>query len=219
MGQTRRVLLRVHGAHSVVGLTLSAAHEMHCSAQEVPGFDVRMESWVRHVPRRRYDRIRCFEALEHFAKETLAREERIDVYAQFFERCHGWLAPGGRVGLQVISFDSVGYQRAQCAAPVTDLVRGSIFPGSSPPHLSEILQAWEPYFAVRLIRGDGTRYTRTFAAWLERLKANRPAIEALVGADGLHESWKYLAGVQSLFRLHAWTLYRIVLDKRRKIKR
>jgi cyclopropane-fatty-acyl-phospholipid synthase len=211
--------LRVHEARSVVGLTLSASHESYCSAQAVPGFEVRLESWVRHDPSGTYDRIICFEALEHFANETLTRDERIDVYAQFFERCYNWLAPTGRVGLQVICFDSVGYERARRAAPVTDLVRSSIFPGSSPPHLSEILLAWEPYFAARLIRGDGAHYARTFAAWLERLKANRTAVEAVVGADGFLQSWKYLAGVQSLFRLHAWTLCRIVLDKRRKLKR
>jgi cyclopropane-fatty-acyl-phospholipid synthase len=212
-------LIRHHAAEAVVGLTLSSSHESYCAGLGLPALDVRLESWVEHQPRQAYDHILCFEAMEHFAHEQLTRDERVGVYSQFFERCHRWLAPGGRVGLQVICFDDVGYQRARAAAPVTDLVRGEIFPGSSPPHLSEILVAWEPFFAVRLIRGDGAHYARTFAVWLERLKANRAAIEDLVGADRFHESWKYLAGVQALFRLHAWTLHRVVLEKRRKLKR
>jgi cyclopropane fatty-acyl-phospholipid synthase-like methyltransferase len=102
---------------------------------------------------------------------------------------------------------------------VTDLVRTEMFPRSSPPHLSELTIAWEPHFAARLIRGDASHYARTFGAWLARLQANRPAVEQLVGAEGFHETWKYLAGVQALFRLRAWTLHRIVLEKRRKPKR
>jgi cyclopropane-fatty-acyl-phospholipid synthase len=212
-------LIGHHLAAGVVGLTLSPAHVHHCSGLDLPALDVRLESWVEHEPQQLYDGIVCFEAIEHFANERLPAEERVAVYSQFFERAHRWLAPHGRMGVQVICFDSVGYERACTDAPITNLIRTDIFPRSSPPHLSELVTAWEPFFAVRLVRGDAAHYARTFGVWLERLKANRPAVERLVGVDGFHETWRYLAGVHSLFRLRAWTLHRIVLEKRRKLKR
>jgi cyclopropane-fatty-acyl-phospholipid synthase len=212
-------LITHHRAAHVVGLTLSPAHVQHCSGLGHSTFDVRLESWVDHEPGQPYDRIICFEAIEHFANEQLTRDERIAVYSRFFERAHRWLTPRGRMGVQVICFDSVGYERARAGAPVTDLVRTRIFPRSSPPHLSELVTAWEPFFAARLIRGDAAHYARTFGVWLERLQANRSAAEQLVGVDGFRDTWKYLAGVQALFRLRAWTLHRIVLEKRRKLKR
>jgi cyclopropane-fatty-acyl-phospholipid synthase len=208
-------LIRRYEVEEVVGLTLSQSHAKHCLGLGLQALDLRLESWVQHEPQHTYDFIVCMEALEHFANEKQSPEARAAIYSQYFRRCHQWLGPDGRMGIQVSCFDGIGHDRALVEAPLTKFVANEIFPASAPPHLSELISAWEPFFAVRVIRSDRDQYARTLAVWLDRLKANRTAIEHLVGPERFHESWKYLAAMHALFRLHAWTLHRIVLDKRR----
>ena len=74
-----------------------------------PGVAYRLEHWADHDPAAPYDAITCIEATEHFASDALDADAKVDVYRAFFERCAGWLRPGGRVGLQLICLDGVGH--------------------------------------------------------------------------------------------------------------
>jgi cyclopropane-fatty-acyl-phospholipid synthase len=67
----------------------------------LPGVEVREESWSDHVPAAPYNSIISIGAFEHFARPC-SRPVRVRGYRDFFERCHGWLNPGGWMSLQSI---------------------------------------------------------------------------------------------------------------------
>ena len=91
-----------HGATEAVGLTLSEAQWSYAREHAAPASQVRLESWVDHVPAAPYDAITCIEATEHLASDGLDPDGKVAVYAAFFERLASWLVPEGLVGLQLI---------------------------------------------------------------------------------------------------------------------
>ena len=100
--------VRVHGAASGVGLTLSPGQADFAARRNVSEVSYLLRNWTDHEPDQPYDAITCIEATEHFASETLSPDEKVEVYRAFFERAASWLRPGGRMGLQLICLDNVG---------------------------------------------------------------------------------------------------------------
>ncbi len=101
--------VRVHGAASGVGLTLSPSQAGFAARRNVPGVSYLLQNWTGHEPGEPYDAVTCIEATEHFASETLTPDEKVEVYRAFFERAASWLRPGGRMGLQLICLDNLGH--------------------------------------------------------------------------------------------------------------
>ena len=115
--------VRVHGAASGVGLTLSPSQADFAARRNVPGVSYLLQNWVDHEPGEPYDAVTCIEATEHFASETLSPDEKVEVYRAFFERAASWLRPGGRMGLQLICLDNVGHAGSRAGrGPFADLI-------------------------------------------------------------------------------------------------
>ena len=115
--------VRVHGAASGTGLTLSPGQAGFAARRNVPGVSYLLQSWTDHEPSEPYDAITCIEATEHFASETLSPDEKVEVYRAFFERAASWLRPGGRMGLQLICLDNVGHAGSRAGrGPFADLI-------------------------------------------------------------------------------------------------
>ena len=87
--------VRVHGAASGTGLTLSPSQAGFAARRNVPGVSYQLRSWTDHEPSEPYDAVTCIEATEHFASETLSPDEKVEVYRAFFERAASWLRPAG----------------------------------------------------------------------------------------------------------------------------
>ncbi|WP_371495064.1 cyclopropane-fatty-acyl-phospholipid synthase family protein [Kitasatospora sp. NBC_00374] len=205
-------------AHAVVerrvaeatGLTLSRAQHAYVGALGLPGVEVRLESWDSHRPERPYDAIVSVGAFEHFATAAMDHAERLAAYRTYFERCHGWLRPGGRMSLQTIAYDGV----AGGDGPVGSFVAASVFPGAALPRLSEIAAACDPYFSVTLVRASAEDYARTLKAWSARLLRAREEAERLVGPAGYRRYRLYLRACEVTFLRGAATLYRIGFRRR-----
>jgi cyclopropane-fatty-acyl-phospholipid synthase len=212
-------LVQAHGLVDAVGLTLSPAQAGYARSRGLPGVEIAVESWQAHVPKGRYDTIVSFEAFEHFARDGLSRDRKVAVYSAFFERCAGWLDEGGRLGLQTVCFENTGESAARPGrGPLADFLRTEIFPEATPGHLSEIAVSWEPVFELDLLTSEPRDHARTYRAWLLRLRENRASIEALVGRERYRQFWQYLAATEALFRTREWSVYRIILTKRRRRK-
>jgi cyclopropane-fatty-acyl-phospholipid synthase len=215
-------LARLVGTHEVeraVGLTLSHAQARYATNRALPGVEIRVEGWQAHEPDHPYDVVVSFEAFEHFAKDGLTSEQRVAVYSAFFERCADWLRPGGRLGLQTVCFENTGEVGARPGrGPLADFLRTRIFPEATPAHLSEIVVSWEPVFELDHLSSEPRDHARTYREWLLRLRAERRAIEGLIGAELYHEFWRYLAGAEALFRTSEWSVYRMLLTRRRRRK-
>jgi len=200
-------LVKVHNVERAVGLTLSNAQLAHIQSQNHPNIEVRLENWSDYVPEAPIDAIISIGAFEHFATPKLSAEEKLAHYRHFFQCCHKWLKPKGRLSLQSIIYEN---------ADVEDLsafITNEIFPDSNVPHLSEIIKAAERQFEVVRLRNDRDHYTRTLRAWLKNLKAHRKEAIDLVGADEVKKYEKYLSISMMAFHSASSNLSRITFQK------
>jgi cyclopropane-fatty-acyl-phospholipid synthase len=207
--------VRVHGAAGGTGLTQSRAQLRHAQGLDAPGVSFLRRHWADHPATDAYDAIVCVEATEHFASDAVDADTKVEIYREFFERCAGWLPPGGRLGLQLICLDNVGYAGSRAGrGPLSELIRTVIFPESMPASLGEVVLGWERHF--RLVRFDEhtAHYVRTFRAWDAAERADRHLARSLVGDEPARAFEQYFAVGPAVFRLREQALYRVVLDKR-----
>ncbi|MFL6660592.1 MAG: class I SAM-dependent methyltransferase, partial [Rhizobacter sp.] len=182
------------------------------------GSEIRLESWIDHQPRRRYDAIVSYGAFEHFARDGTSGVQRVQAYRSFFAHCFEWLADDGRLGLETIAHDGAPDTAApRGRGPLGDTVL-ELFPESICPHLSEIVLGFEPYFEVEVLRSNAADFARTFRHWLLALRENEAAANALVGVETTRRFRRYLVASEMQFRAGALTNYRIVLHRRPKLR-
>jgi cyclopropane-fatty-acyl-phospholipid synthase len=207
--------VRVHGAASGVGLTLSPSQAGFAARRNAAEVSYLLQNWVDHRPDGPYDAITCIEATEHFASETLNPDEKVEVYRAFFERAASWLRPGGRMGLQLICLDNVGHAGSRPGrGPFSDLILDDIFPESMPASLSELVLGWETHFELDEFHDHPSHYQRTFRAWTLAYREQEALARALVGPEKCRTYARYFAAGEAAFRLREHSLYRVILTKR-----
>ena len=174
------------GVADAVGLTLSPSQRAYVAALGVPGVAARLEDWNDHVPAAPYDAIVSVEAIEAFARHGLPPAAKLAIYRRLFERCHAWLAPGGTLVLQAITYGNAGPEDFDA------FIAEEVFPESDLPRLAELAEAWERRFEVVTIHNARKDYQRTCKAWLARLKARRAEAVAEVGEAVVVRFERYL---------------------------
>jgi cyclopropane-fatty-acyl-phospholipid synthase len=210
-GNSLRPLVERHGVKQVVGLTLSEAQAQHVRAWNEPRCQVRVENWRAHAGDAPYDAVFAFGVMEHMVRFGLARNERTAGYRQFFERCHGWLKPGGRLALQTIAKGSVALDEQ--GRRDLFFIATEIFPESDVPRLAEIAHAAERLFEVVAVRNDRLHYARTCRDWLERLERRRGEAVAMVGERTTAAYERYLRASVRQFELGHSALLRVTLAR------
>jgi cyclopropane-fatty-acyl-phospholipid synthase len=203
------LLRRARAAHggTALGLTLSAHQRDFIQAAAIPGVEARLEDWTEHEPARPYDGIACIGAFEHVARPEHPRAHKAAIYSRFFERCHAWLVPGGRLSLQTICYDTLDPAHASA------FMQNVIFPGSELPLAAEIQEAARHRFVLLASRDDAEHYARTCEAWLRNLQRNRRAAAALVGADTVRTYEHYLRLSAIGFRARRLGLLRLLFER------
>src|SRR5947209_1462163 len=84
-----------------------------------------------------------------------AQRQKVDAYRTFFDRCHGFLRPGGWMTLQTIAKGDVALD----ARGLRDLnVITKMFPESDLPHPADVVTAVEGLFEVVAMRNDREHY-------------------------------------------------------------
>lgn len=185
-GATLRRLTETHGVAQAVGLTLSAAQLDWIQTFANPRIEPRLENWFAHQPAEPYDAILSIAAFEAFAKHGLTETEKIAAYRTFFQHCHQWLKPGGRLAIQTIVYENFDLSTSNAFV-------SAIFPESDLPRLTEMMKATEHLFELTALRNDREHYIRTLQSWLSTLKANRRQAVALVGEEVVAKYEKYLS--------------------------
>jgi len=206
-GSTLDRLVNVHNVKHAVGLTLSDAQFKYIQSQNLPNVDARLENWADYTPEAPLDAIISIGAFEHFATPELSAEEKLAHYQHFFQCCHTWLKPGGRLSLQSIIYENAGVE------DLSNFITTEIFPDSNVPHLSEIIKAAERKFEVIRLRNDRDHYTRTLRVWLKNLKARRKEAIDLVGKEEVKKYEKYLSISMMAFHSASSNLSRITFQK------
>ncbi len=193
-----------------VGLTLSRDQAGYINGLGLADTEVRLESWQEHRPMKAYDAVVAIGSFEHFARRGLTPKERVQAYSEFFAKCYEWLPEHGRLSLQTIGLDD----EMESDGPVAQFYDAEVFPSSTPPRLSEIAWACDPYFSITRLRNDGDDYARTLHAWSVRLQRNRDDAERLTSGDTYRRYVRYLRVSQAMFKRRTATLYRITLRRR-----
>ena len=185
-GGTLKHLVEHHNVQHAIGLTLSQKQLEWIQTFNQSQIQVNLKSWTDYIPDDVFDAIISIGAFEHFATLGLSSAQKVDCYRNFFQRCHEWLKPGGRMSLQTIVYENAN------AEDFSQFFAKEIFPESNLPHLAEVVKAAERLFEVILIQNDREHYVRTLKEWLKRLKANRVEAKNLVGKDVVKKYEKYL---------------------------
>lgn len=196
---------RIPSIERSVGITLSPAQVDYLRARDLPRVEVRLESWAAHEPAAPYDSIISVGALEHFAKPKETRDEKIEVYRDYFQRCRRFLAPGGRMSLQTIAFGAMKREEA------SEFMNEEIFPESDLPFFSDLYEAMDGLFEIVAFRNDRLHYARTYDRWAGNLRRNRDEAVALVGEAQVARTERYFKLTSIGFRLGKQHLYRFAL--------
>jgi cyclopropane-fatty-acyl-phospholipid synthase len=210
-GSLARRLVEEHGVEQVVGLTLSEAQAEHIEAAGLDGVEVHVQNWVDHESEEPYDAIISIGAFEHFASYGLPRDERVAGYRRFFKRCRELLVPEGRLALQTCAKGSNVRLDRQTTAELRFII-DTIFPESELPWLSEIALASEKVLDPVSVRNDPEHYSRTCAAWLERLQARREEALELVGERAVADYERYLEVTVKHFARRHLGLLRLIFQ-------
>jgi cyclopropane-fatty-acyl-phospholipid synthase len=203
-GSMLRRLVDVHEVGKAVGLTLSRTQEAWIKDRELPGVEVRLESWEHHSPSEPYDGIVSIGALEHFVRPSLTHPERVDVYRRFFQKCRSLLRANGRLSLQTSA-----YSRGQF---VTGAI-ASIFPESDLPRLDELVTAAQGVLELVSVRNDREDYARTCGEWLKAMRSHRDEAVSLVGVDTVLRFERFLEAAVKGFELEIFHLLRLTLKR------
>jgi cyclopropane-fatty-acyl-phospholipid synthase len=207
-GAMMRYLVDERQVGHVTGLTLSS--DQADAAPSSARAEVRLEDWRDHQPLQPYDAIISIGAFEHFSRPELDKAGRRAVYRGFFDRCGQWLVDGGRLALQTIAWEDFD----PATRTVTPFITEEIFPESSLPQLSDVIDAAEGPFRLVSFRSDAAHYEHTLRLWQGRLEANKLAATALVGPEVYRRYQRYLRLSRVMFSRQVCTLYRLVFEKR-----
>ncbi|MES2355416.1 MAG: cyclopropane-fatty-acyl-phospholipid synthase family protein [Pseudomonadota bacterium] len=194
------------GVKHATSLTLSQAQAEWIRNRQLPNVDVRLESWFAHTPDTLYDGIVSVEAFEAFARPDQTDEEKLEGYKTFFQSCHRWLRPGGRLSLQTITYEKLGRDW-------NHHISEKVFPDEDLPHLEEIVTAARGFFEIELLRNDRAHYVRTLRCWLSNLRAKKSEAIEMVGAEKVAIYEKYLGLVLVGFYTGTMNLARISLRR------
>ncbi|MFD8980225.1 class I SAM-dependent methyltransferase [Streptomyces sp. NPDC059564] len=208
-GGLLRRATETNGARGAVGLTLSRHQAEWIRGRGWAGCEVREESWSDHSPEERYDAVVSVGAFEHFARVGLPPAQRVAGYRPFFERCAGWLGPGGVLSLQTIV--TGGGQLDPRALADAGFLAREIFPESGIPTMTDIRLASKGLFETVQLRLDGAHYARTCAVWRERLADAREAAVAVAGEATVRRYERYLDACVRLFEREQADLARLTL--------
>ncbi len=208
-GSILRRLVDEHGVQRAIGITLSEAQVAHVNAGRDPRVEARLQDWRMFEPEEPFDAIVSLGTIEHFVSLGASEEVRAQTYRELFERCHSWLARGGRLVLQTMAQGHTPLDRR--AWRDMRLVLTKIYPNAGPPSLRELVVGCDGLFEVISLRNDRMDYTRTLMTWHRNLRANRERAVELVGEEVVDTHERFLTGLARYFMLGQMELLRMSL--------
>lgn len=204
-GSMLRRLVERYGAVQATGLTLSGDQHDHVASLELPGTEVRLESWSDHHAETPYDAVISIGAMEHFARPEHDARGKVDAYRRFFDHVHGLLRPRARLSLQTIVFGTLDR--------LDPWIATRIWPESNLPRVAEVVEASERLFEVEELRNDRLDYARTCTAWADNLEARRTEVIDVAGEATFRDYARYLRMSARAFETGALGLVRMRLAR------
>jgi len=139
----------------------------------------------------RYDRVVAVEMFEHMKN-----------YERLMARVAGFLRPGGRLFVHILCHRDHAHE---FDAVSDDWMARTFFTGGTMPDADLLLHFQRDLVLAEQWLVDGRHYARTLRAWLDRLDAQRPAVEDIMaetyGQDQVH------------LRVRQWRLFLIACEE------
>ncbi|HJL15404.1 MAG TPA: class I SAM-dependent methyltransferase [Sandaracinaceae bacterium LLY-WYZ-13_1] len=193
--------LASRGVKRAHGITLSTAQCEWINQRELPGVEAMLMDFHEYEPEEKYDALVSIEMIDHICSPEQARQGKaVDLYREYFRRCHSFAKPGAWFACQAILRDRVPRSRKD----LEDLAFTAdvIFPGGLNPRLEELIMAIRPYWEVVEMRTQRESYGKTTAEWLRRMRQHEPHIRETWG-DRLYEDYeRYLDTCVRAFDAH-----------------
>jgi cyclopropane-fatty-acyl-phospholipid synthase len=152
----------------------------------------------------RFDRIVSIEMLEAVGR---------DYWDAFFAACDRVLAPGGRLGVQVITMPD---HRFDAYARRADWIQKHIFPGGMLPSFLELCRsaARTTSLGVRHVQDIALDYARTLSQWRLSFLGALPEVARLGFDARFVRTWEYyLASCEALFATRSLGTLQVVWDR------
>lgn len=179
------------GVKRIHGITLSTAQHEEIQARKMPGVWTKVMDYKDYQPTERYDALQSIEMIDHLCSPAQSHEGKaVDLYREYFRKCHSWVTPGAHFGFQAILRNRVPRNRQD----LEDLrfTADVIFPGGLNPRLEELVAAVNPYWEIIELRTQRTSYGKTTAEWLSGLRRNEGEIRKRFG-DRVYDDYdRYL---------------------------
>lgn len=184
--------LSSRGVKRAHGITLSTAQVEWIHAQGHPGVTAMLQDYKDYVPTEKYDALQSIEMIDHLCSPEQARKGMaVDLYREYFRKCHGWVKPGACFGFQAILRDRVPRSRKDLEdlAFTADI----IFPGGLNPRLEELIVAIRPYWECVEMRTQRESYGKTTGEWLRRMRSHEALIRQKWGDQLFDDYERYLS--------------------------
>ncbi len=184
-----------------VGITLSPAMADEVNARKIPGVKCIAGDFRTHAFDQKFDSIISICMMDHLCSPEEARMGKaIDIYRDFFKKCHEITNPGAWIGLQTI----LRNRTPRRGKELEDIffVTKEIFPGGLNPRMEDIIAAVNPYFEVMQVNSRREHYKKTTGEWLRRLELNEKTIRTKWGDKLFLDYQRYLATCVMAFEKH-----------------
>jgi cyclopropane-fatty-acyl-phospholipid synthase len=197
-GANMRFLTQTKRVAQATGITLSRGQCEWIREQRWPDIHVELVSYRDYVPETPFDAAISIGMFEHLATPEEARGGRhVEIYRDYFRRVWQWTRPGSSFALQTV----IGGRIPRRREVLRDIgwTTHTIFPGAIAPRVDAIIRSLLPYWELVELRTRRRDYQRTTAAWLERLRQNRPTICSRWGESLYQEYERYLQACVTAF--------------------
>lgn len=176
------------GVKRAHGITLSTAQADWINGRNLPGVEALLMDFHDYEPEEKYDALVSIEMIDHICSPEQARKGMaVDLYREYFKRCHSFVKPGAYFACQAILRDKVPRTRKD----LEDLAFTAdvIFPGGLNPRLEELIAAIRPYWEVVEMRTQRESYGKTTGEWLRRMRQHEAHIRETWG-DQLYDDYE-----------------------------
>lgn len=193
--------LASRGVKNAHGITLSTAQAEWINQRDLPGVKAMLMDFHDYEPEEKYDALVSIEMIDHICSPEQARKGMaVDLYREYFKRCHSFVKPGAWFACQAILRDRVPRTRKD----LEDLAFTAdvIFPGGLNPRLEELIMAVRPYWEIVEMRTQRESYGKTTGEWLRRLRANEATIREKWGDKVYDDYERYLDTCVRAFDAH-----------------